>query len=287
MTSTVSSSTSRSGIVRHGVVVLGGVEDQRPAPVLEQVRRGGRLLEHGPARREVAAQHGGPGPGGLQRLGHGLDDLGVPAHGVGHVVAGLEPVTVIASACSSPLSASSRITAGSATRVAEVLHEVPAVRLQVDQGRDVAGQRVEVVERQRHAQPAGDGQQVDDRVGRSADGRVRTDGVLERRPGHDGRGPQVVLDQADDQLPGLLGDLVPARVDRGPGGRVRAAACRAPRPCDAMVDAVPIVMQCPLDRAMQPSAKAHSSCGHPAGLHLARTSTRPCPNRRPCPGTCR
>ena len=27
---------------------------------------------------------------------------------------------------------------------------------------------------------------------------------------------------------------------------------------DAIVDAVPIVMQCPLERAMQPSAKAHS-----------------------------
>ena len=28
---------------------------------------------------------------------------------------------------------------------------------------------------------------------------------------------------------------------------------------DAIVDAVPIVMQCPLDRAMHPSANAHSS----------------------------
>ena len=42
---------------------------------------------------------------------------------------------------------------------------------------------------------------------------------------------------------------------------------------DAIVDAVPIVMQCPLDRAMQPSAKTHSSC-------VIRPATRSSSNRQ-------
>ena len=41
---------------------------------------------------------------------------------------------------------------------------------------------------------------------------------------------------------------------------------------DAMVDAVPIVMQCPLERAMQPSAKTHSSW-------VIRPATRSSSNR--------
>ena len=101
------------GVVRHRVVVRGGVEDQGPAPVLEQVRGGCGLLDDRPVRGEVAAQHRGPGPGGLERLGHGLDDVMVPALGAGHVGANPAPVTVIASAFSRPAAASSRITAGS------------------------------------------------------------------------------------------------------------------------------------------------------------------------------
>ena len=108
-----------------------------------------------------------------------------------------------------------------AAGVAEVLHQVLAARLQVQQGRDVPGQHVEVVERERHAEAACDGQQVDHRVRRAADRRVDPDRVLERRPGHDGRGSQVVPDQADDDLAGSLRRLVAAGVHRGPGRRVR------------------------------------------------------------------
>jgi hypothetical protein len=106
---------------------------------------------------------------------------------------------------------------GQAARVAEVLHQVLAARLEVQQRGHVLGERVEVVEAQLHAETAGDGQQVDHRVGRSADGRVHPDRVLERVPGHDRRRAQVAVDQVDDDLPGSLGGLIAARVHRRPG----------------------------------------------------------------------
>ena len=65
-------------------------------------------------------------------------------------------------------------------RTVEVLHQVPSGRLQVDQQRHARAGRVEVVERQVDAEPPGDGEQVHDGVGGSADGRERDDRVAER-----------------------------------------------------------------------------------------------------------
>ncbi len=65
------------------------------------------------------------------------------------------------------------------TRPEQVLHEVLAGRLEVDEQRHLAARPVEVVEREVDAETAGDGQQVDDRVGRAADGREGHDRVEE------------------------------------------------------------------------------------------------------------
>ena len=75
------------GVVGNRVVVLGRVEDDGAALVLEQFGRGGGLLEHGSVGAEVAAEHGRTRPRGQQRLVERPDDLGVPALGVGIVLA--------------------------------------------------------------------------------------------------------------------------------------------------------------------------------------------------------
>jgi len=64
-------------------------------------------------------------------------------------------------------------------RVVEVLHQVLARRLQVDQPRYAAGPLVDVVQGQFDPDAAGDRQQLDDEVRRAADRRVRPDRVRE------------------------------------------------------------------------------------------------------------
>ena len=228
-----------------------------------------------------------PVPGGLERVGQRLDHLAVPALRAGHVVpdagAGDGDRAGVQQAGLGQLAHHG----GQAAGVAEVLHQVLPAGLQVDQGRHVAGQRVEVLEGQRHAQPPGDGQQVDHGVGGAADGRVHPDRVLERLPGHDGRGPQVLLDQVHDDLPGPLrasrtgGSPPPARSPS------RAAACRAPRPSRPWWTRCP--WSCSARRTGTCSPRRSST---PPGSSAPRpglppTARRPCPSRRRRPGTCR
>src|SRR5699024_6706364 len=66
-----------------------------------------------------------------------------------------------------------------AAGVAEVLHEEAAGRHQVDQAGHVVTQFVPVGQVNRHADAVGDGQQVNDGVGGTADGAVDADGVFE------------------------------------------------------------------------------------------------------------
>jgi len=96
------------------------------------------------------------------------------------------------------------------------------------------------------------------RIGRSADGRQDADRILERLPGEYPRDADVLLHQLDDP----------------PAGHTRRSYLRAstagiaalpgmPTPSasiiDAIVDAVPIVMQWPCERCMQDSASWNSS----------------------------
>ena len=67
----------------------------------------------------------------------------------------------------------------------QVLHQVPAGRLQVDQQRHLGPDPVEVLQGEVDAQASGDGEQVHHGVGRPADGREGDDRVVERRPGDD------------------------------------------------------------------------------------------------------
>ena len=107
---------------------------------------------------------------------------------------------------------------------------VAARRLEVAQHRHAGADRLEVVDRERHAGGVRDGEQVQHGVGAAAERHGHADGVLERLPGEDlraGRSPRRMA--ADQHLAragravGLLGVL------GRHGGRAAAGSCPSPR----------------------------------------------------------
>ncbi len=101
------------------------------------------------------------------------------------------------------------------------------------------------------ADPAGQRQQVDDGVGRAAEGAVGADGVVEGLAGEDLRHAQILVHHLDDAPAGKLGEQPRRGVDRRDGGVAGQAHAERLRPWLAMVEAVPMVMQWPAERDMQ------------------------------------
>lgn len=106
----------------------------------------------------VSAQDGGARARRQQGVVQGPDDVSVPAAGVGDVradvLAGYRDLAGLQQACLGEFPQHGRQPAG----IAEVLHEEPAGWHQVDERRHRPGQRVKVVEGQRHPEAACDGQ---------------------------------------------------------------------------------------------------------------------------------
>ena len=99
---------------------------------------------------------------------------------------------------------------------------------------------------------------MQDCVRRAGDRVEDADRVLERLTGEDVARLDVALDEIDDRPSRLLGDVTSPRVD----GRDRRAACqREPEPSvtQAMVEAVPMVMQWPFEREIEFSISTNSS----------------------------
>src|SRR5215831_17427444 len=92
-----------------------------------------------------------------------------------------------------------------AARVPEVLDRVPAGCLDVGQHRDPPVDAVEVVDGDLNPGLPGDRRDVEQRVGRPANGGMQDDGVLERFASQDGAWPEVLLDQRDELLAGGAG----------------------------------------------------------------------------------
>src|SRR5690606_24854214 len=90
--------------------------------------------------------------------------------------------------------------------------------LQVDQERDAGAGAVEVVEGQLDAEPAGDGEQVDDGVGGAADGGQGDDRVEERGAGHHLAGPAALADHLDHEAAGVVRALQQPAVGGGGAG---------------------------------------------------------------------
>ena len=184
-------------VVDARVEIVDVLEHDGPAGVLQQTRAGGGRLDDGAVGTQVAAQHGDAAVG-HHRVVATTDDHLVVAGRLGDVLAHRPPgdgqrvavdqIAEFAQHCREP--------AG----VVEVLHQELARRHQVDQARHLASESVPVVEREIDADPSGDGQQVDHRVGGAAHGVDRPHRVLEGGPGEDLRRLEVVLDHLHDAI---------------------------------------------------------------------------------------
>ena len=234
--------------------------------MLHQARRCGRRLEHRAVRREVAAQHRDAAVR-RERVVERPDHLGVPVRRLlGSSPRCVWPLTVSASRWSRPRFAQRAHHRRQAAGVVEVLHQEPARRHQVDERRHVAAERVPVVERQRHADAAGDRQQMDDGVGRAADRAVDADRVLEGLARQDLRHAHV-LARPSRRCGGRPGAPARSGASRRPGSRrCRGSDRPSASTMTAIVEAVPMRCRCPAERDMQASASMNCLQAHRAGL---------------------
>ncbi len=196
------------------LVVLQVLEHHGPAPVLEQLGRGGRGLEHRAARRQVAAQDADAAIRD-QRVVQRADHLVVVLGRVAHVVPQAPAVhgerfrvgqqAVLAQAAQH---------GGQAARVVELFHQEAARGLQVHQGGRAAPDAGPVLQVELHADAAGDRLQVDDGIGRAADGGIGADGVLEGFSRQDLREREPFVRHLDDAPARHVRQHVAARVHR-------------------------------------------------------------------------
>ena len=147
---------------------------------------------------------------------------------------------------------------------------------------------VEVVEGEVDAEPAGDGEQVHDRVGGPADRRQRDDRVQERAPGQHRARPAAARRPSPPRAgrwrarPPAAG-CPAAGVPASPGMVVPSASAM-----QAIVEAVPIVLQWPRLRIIDDSDAQEGLLRQRAGPDLLATAaTRPCRSRAAGRGTCR
>ena len=87
----------------------------------------------------------------------------------------------------------------------EVVHEVRAGRLQVDEQWHAGAAHVEIVQAEIHTETSGNREQMNDRVRRAPDHGERDDRVLKGSLCHDGARAAVCLDKLDGQPPGGVG----------------------------------------------------------------------------------
>ena len=183
------------------VIVFDGLEDDGAAPVTHQIGARRRRLEHGAIGRQIAAQHG-DAAAFRQRLVERADHLGVVIRRIGGVLPDGLAVHRRGVAVEQTGLAKGAQHRRQAAGVIIVLHQEPPRRHQIDDGRHIAPQPVPVVERKRNTDASRQRQQMDDGVGRSADGAVDANGVLERFGGEDLRHAQVLAHHLDDAPPG-------------------------------------------------------------------------------------
>ena len=219
--------------------------------------RRGRVLDHGAVRRERAAEDREAGLG-RQRVRARPDDV---------VVEDLGARQRLATATARRRSGRRGGPGGTSAPRRPPASKKSCIRYLPD-GRRLAstgtrpGELVEAVQRQRDAGSAGHRDQVDDRVGRAAQREHDRDRVLE------------VL-RRQRQRRQRRRSAAPRRPPCADGPNARPGSKRRPakpRPsastADVIVDAVPIVMQCPGDDAIACSTSSQSACGDVPGAQL-------------------
>ncbi len=183
-----------------------------------RLRRG--RLDHRPVRREVAAQHGEAVPGDERRFER-QDHVIVEDFGTGDVLA--ESLAVHCHRLPMQQTAEAGEQRAQSAGVVEVFHQVLARRPDVREEGCLAGERIELVEVERHAGAARHRDQVHDRVGRTADREHGGHGIVEGS-GRDEVGRlEVVPHHLDDARAGQCGHRRMARVG---GGYRRSAGQR-------------------------------------------------------------
>ena len=118
---------------------------------------------------------------------------------------------------------------GDAAVAVDVVHHVLAERLQVADVRNLVADAVEVVDGELDLGLVGDGEQVQDDVGRSAERHRHGDRVLERLLGQDVAGGDAEAQQVDDGLARAVRVVVAAAVGGRGRSPSRAGSCRGPR----------------------------------------------------------
>ena len=185
--------------------------------MFHQLRGRGGRLDHRALRNEVAAQNRDAALF-LERLLDREDHLRVPVLGgldvVPDGIAAYRQRVLVQQAGLAEFAQHHRQPAG----VIEIFHQIFAGGHQVHEARQFAAQPIPIVQRQFHADAARECKQVHDRVGRTADGAVDADCVLERLLGQDFRHAHVFLDQLHDAPSRHVRQHVAARIDRRNGG---------------------------------------------------------------------
>ena len=103
---------------------------------------------------------------------------------------------------------------GDAADLVDVVHHEAPEGLEVADVRDLGADPVEVVEGQVDLGLAGDGEEVQDGVGRATEGHHDGDGVLEGLLGHDLPRPDAELEQPHHRLAGGVGEVVATTIRR-------------------------------------------------------------------------
>ncbi len=199
------------------------VEHQRGASMLAQARLAGGRLDDGAVRRQVAAQDRERAlriDGLIARSDHVV----IAAGGAGQVVA--QAAAVDGQAIERQLVRQPGQHGAQAAGIIEVLHQILAARRpDVGEHRDLAADPVEIVQAELVAGTARLGDQMHDRVGRTAQRHDRTDRVLEGRPGLDLADREILPDHLDDSAAGLRrhpGVVGIGRRNRGSAGQGQA-----------------------------------------------------------------
>ena len=195
------------------------IEHHRPPGVVEETGRGGGVLDDRPAGGEVAAEdRHAPGradgcvPGPDHRLTrHPVPDLDVLAEGPARhgERAGAKLRAELPEHRVQP------------AHVVEVLHVVVPGGLEVDEHRDAAPDRVELVEVDLDPEPPGDRGDMHESVRRAADRLQGDERVVERVRGHDPLRAEVLGGYLDRAPSRALGEALAVRVHRGDGGAPR------------------------------------------------------------------
>src|SRR3954454_9110410 len=138
------------------------------------------------------------------------------------------------------------------------LPQILAGGLHVDEERHVVADRFPILCRERKADVAGDGIDMDRRVGRAPDRRAGDDRVLERLARENIRGLEILMHDLDRAPAGVVGDLrtlAIGRRDRGAAGQRHSERLASA----FMVEAVPMVLQWPTEGAEDATSSMNSS----------------------------